>query len=409
MAKRGSGSQYRKVETNLYLRGRIYYARYTDSAGKEHWASLRTSKLSEARKLRNQIVGKRDGLQDVRKRFGLGSVEDERAVPKVKEAAEKFITSLRAKGRPGTTTIAQYERVIASWIVPELGQRILSDVSSDDVEAFIAKVRRSPCKKGKNRSPGPTQTKTIFQLLKRIFRYALRKRLYVGANPCDLEREDVPKGNSPRSEVLSDKERDALLDELAKLEGHNRQLYYIASVQFFAGLSIGEACGLRWDDINLSPEAPTLSVRRLFDREENANDTGGALKNPFREATVPIGDHLASVLRLWKLEQGGGEWLFPSTLGTARKKFSEADRRKLKAAQRAAGITRNIVPHDYRATFGTALYEASCDPKITQRLLRHGSIQTTMRVYVRDRRQAELRDGVNAVRPGPRQALKSVD
>lgn len=94
------------------------------------------------------------------------------------------------------------------------------------------------------------------------------------------------------------------------------------------------------------------------------------------------------------------QFLFPSTLIRKQHRWhttDEAIAKQMRAAVRAAGITKRVTPHTLRHAFATHAMQAGNDPRTVQDLLGHESLETTM-IYL----HGDAARGVSPLDAGPR-------
>ena len=130
----------------------------------------------------------------------------------------------------------------------------------------------------------------------------------------------------------------------------------ILNLAVYAGLRACEIAQLRADDIGADP--PLIRVRE---------SKGGG------ESTVPVSPVLASVLGRCPLPRAG--WLFPARRGgghVSRSRICQLANGYL----RSLGIEHTL--HTLRHAYGTAIYRATKDLRVTQELMRHRSVQSTV-------------------------------
>ncbi len=169
----------------------------------------------------------------------------------------------------------------------------------------------------------------------------------------------MPKVPEKLPVVLSGSEVEALL-------GAVRKLMYRAVLMtaYGAGMRIGEACGLRVEDVQ--------SQRMLL----HIHDGKGG-----RERYVMLSSRLLVALRAYWRESDPkprGPYLFPGSRPD-RPVSKESVRTVLRKAAEQVGITKKVTPHTLRHSFATHLLEAGTDIRTIQVLLGHKSIQTTTR------------------------------
>jgi site-specific recombinase XerD len=138
-----------------------------------------------------------------------------------------------------------------------------------------------------------------------------------------------------------------------------RPVYRMAfTMMYSCGLRLGEACGIRREDIDEA--RMTVLVH------------GKGKKDRF----VPLPHRTLELLREYWLKVPACPWLFPK-LGTHipvnRACLDPAFRR----ARQDAGINKSATPHSLRHAFATHLLEKGIDLRVIQVLLGHSSVSTT--------------------------------
>lgn len=167
------------------------------------------------------------------------------------------------------------------------------------------------------------------------------------------------------------------------------RLYGLFLIFFQYGLRRGEACGLRWKDIDF--EQNIIRVRQQVYPVGNVYKIG-ELKTPQSRRDLALTDHLKEVLMKEYERRGrpfGNELLYVSVRG------NHLDGRSLlQFFQRSAweADLKPITLHEIRHTVATALKDNGVPPKEAQAILGHSSIITTLEIYthvsVDDKRKA---------------------
>jgi integrase len=176
------------------------------------------------------------------------------------------------------------------------------------------------------------------------------------------------------------------------------------------GLRLGEALGLKWEDLDL--EAATLRVRRQLQRRR----AGGSLvldevKSPTSRRLIHLGSVACEALR--RLQTGqkeqrlatGAAWVDTGLVFTTAKGTPVEQGRVSHHFKRT--LTRAELPrvriHDLRHTAASLMLEQGENPKVVQEMLGHASITLTLGTYshvlptmhrqAADRLDARLRTG----------------
>lgn len=176
-----------------------------------------------------------------------------------------------------------------------------------------------------------------------------------------------------RKATLSAAEVQRLLEAAAAPE-RPRWVRPILLLMLSTGCRIGEATGLRWDDIDEA--AGVIIIRRTV------SENTGRVNKPKsgRTRRAPLHDAVRQALRTWRrhllaeqapgLDQG---WVFPAPRGRVTRRLPRSAatvRLQLDHAAEAAGLER-VLPHDLRRTHVDAARRASTDPIVTRSLVGH--------------------------------------
>ena len=199
------------------------------------------------------------------------------------------------------STAAGYRTYIVKDITPLLGNVRLGNVTPSHVDALLRKLRDD--------GRGPTVVRRIHAVLRSALGDAKRRRL-VGHNAA--QDVDLPRVTSKLVEPWEPSELAAFLDHVT---GH--RLGAVFEVLAFAGLRRGEACALRWKDVDL--------VNGMITVRSNLVQVGGTFveglpKTRKGERRVDIGGRTIGALLAQQLTQEAErEWIgLPPADGSTR-------------------------------------------------------------------------------------------
>ena len=174
-------------------------------------------------------------------------------------------------------------------ILPNFGDKNISDISSDDVYNFIELKQ--------NEGLSVRYISDIIILMKSLFRYAVT--IYRIFNPMD--RVSLPKKKASEIELLDESEQKKLQEYVA--DNHNRTTMGVA-LSMSTGIRIGELCGLQWQDIDL--EKRILTVRKTVQRIQCKNGlrkTKLIITDPKSESSrrsIPLTESMVGFLKEFK-------------------------------------------------------------------------------------------------------------
>jgi integrase len=293
---------------------------------------------------------------------------------------ESWLESKRYSIRP--STYANYRKGI-SWLPADLQKRPLDKLTPAHIQTAYADMLN-----------GGLSPRSV-QLSHGIVRAALRRATHqalIPFNPTDDV--DAPRRGRYELRVLTAEEAQRLFETsgavLSREDGSTdiaEPLHALWVTLTSTGLRIGEALGLKWNDLNLDDR--TLTVRRAIQRQPGKGlvfvdpKTAAARRNLKLTATATEalrGHRTRQVANRLHL---GGLWqdhnmVFASDFGTPLDP-SNANHRFHEALDRA-GLPR-VRLHDLRHTAATLMLTAGIHPKVVQETLGHSNITQTLSTY----------------------------
>jgi integrase len=260
------------------------------------------------------------------------------------------------------STLATDRGRIERHIKPLLGKRLITEISSTDIERFMRDVA-----KGKTRADIKTKkwgraiveggkgtaTRTV-GLLGGIFSFAVRRKLRADNPVRGVKRYADNKGER----FLSAKELATLGEVLRAFEadGANRSALAIIRLLTFTGARKGEIAGLKWSEVDLE-----RSCLRLSDSKTGAK-------------VIPLGPPALAILsELTPVE--GSPFVFPAEAGGNAFQGTEKIWRKV----RVAAKLKDVRIHDLRHSFASVGLAGGDALPIIGKLLGHSDVKTTAR------------------------------
>lgn len=247
----------------------------------------------------------------------------------------------------------------AKALFPHFTGRLLADIGAQEVRAYIAH------RLAQGRQPGCINRE--LGLMSGAMRWAKEELEWDIGNPW---RTRFLRESPPRTRFLSREEAAALIAAADGLQKAPHLGDYLR-LMLATGLRPGEALGLTWDRVDLS--------RRLIRFQIGDQKNGQA-------STIPLNDTARAALlgraRFRASHCPGSPWVFCNHQGA---RFLEV-RTGFETACRLAGIE-DLHPHDLRRTFGSWLVQSGIGIDRVSKLLRHGDVGLTARVYAHLRPQ----------------------
>lgn len=275
-------------------------------------------------------------------------------------------------------TLSTYRGYTETWIVPTLGRRKVRDLRPDHVRAMHEAMRQA--------GRSETTTRQAHMILRKALADAVHERR-IPYNPAEVVK--APRAAKVTHGVLSELEARALLALLT--EYGDDGLWWVTSrylVALVQGLRQGEALGLRWEHVDLTPGREVLHLRQAIQRQKGNGLVVVPLKT--KESVgegrdVPLLAEVAYALhRHRETAPDGYVW------GGERPMDPRRDWDVWKGLLWSAGCEDHPL-HAARATSASVLDAAGVSLKTIAEILGHSQITTawTHYVYSDDRQKRE--------------------
>ena len=303
----------------------------------------------------------------------LGKVQQSLPLPAERQTVAQYLTfwlTHSAQTRLQPRTFASYCQVIRTHIAPLLGHRPLAKLSPEHVQQWL-----------NERHASGLSARTC-QYARAILRSALAQALkwnLVGRNVAQLV--DPP---ASQKHEITPFDVDQARTLLATTSGH--RLAALFSVAVAMGLRLGEALGLRWEDVNF--EDGVLRLRVALQRIDGALVLTDVKSRRSRRGLVMPATVLAALKthRVRQLEQrlaAGDRWSDTGLVFTTRHgKALDARNvsRQFHKILTAAGLP-SIRFHDLRHTAASLLLAQGVEPLTIMEILGHSQVSLTLDTY----------------------------
>lgn len=360
----GTGTIYQRA--NKTWVGKIYLGR--DETGKEKFKYLSGKTEGEVkRKIReyNQSGAKIDA-----KKISLGD----------------YLLNWLQTYKKGTVKLSSYdalENTIRNQIIPNIGMIQLQQISSDDIQSFLNKLKEED---GYSHST----VKKAHDCLHAALLHATIKK-DIADNPMLLVKmPDKKLFQTKEIRFFTEEECRRIVEESSRRHGTGTPVYIYGDAYVLmlnTGIRLGEAIGLKKTDWDEAGE--TLHIQRniqsVFNRDENGNRITGkrlisnTTKTYSGDRVIPLNRAASDALERLCRQHMDSEYIICSSKGNVvpPERLERTFCRMLKNI----GISQTGT-HSLRHTFASILFANGTDVKTVSELLGHASIQITLNTYV---------------------------
>ncbi|WP_018788779.1 site-specific integrase [Micromonospora sp. CNB394] len=291
--------------------------------------------------------------------------------------AKLWLDEITAEERVTPQTISRYEISVRVSIEPALGELRIREATAGRLDRFLRKVAEDR----------PSAAKGAKVVLGQMFALAVRRGALT-ANPV----RDTGRLRNPRRKVVAlevkqmNEVREAIRRWQQPAPGKSGprptgDLADIVDLMLATGARIGEILALRWEDLDLAAERPTLTIcgtivylkgKGFFRQEWTKTDAG------FRTVVLPrfaVGMLMGRKLNVADNPHDAifasrrDTWLSPQNV-----------RRQWRQARADAGLEW-VTPHTFRKTVAT-LIDKEADAKSAAAQLGHATEQVTNKHYI---------------------------
>lgn len=284
----------------------------------------------------------------------------------LREASETFLDGMRSgaivtrRGLPYRySVIRNYDQALARYVLPDLGGRKLTDISTVDLQLLVERLRKTRL--------SPSTIRGAINPLRAIYRRAVQLGI-AAENPTISV--TLPTGSSKR---IHAGDPASAAQMIAAVEDRDQCAWALA---YYGGLRLGELRALRCEDVDEAEGV--IHVRRSWD--PNVGEI--APKSDAGTRDVPI----LALLKPY-LEAQRAQCLWSNVPGalllgkTERTPFGpKAFAMRSTKAWEVAGLPR-VTTHQARHSFASFLIAAGADVKTLTTLMGHGSARMSLDTY----------------------------
>jgi integrase len=270
-------------------------------------------------------------------------------------------------------TARGYKALLERHVLPALGKKQLKNVRPADIERIYIRMAEQGLS-------GTTRLH-VHRVLAEVLSEAVRRGKLV-SNPCSRERMRAPRQQPHTIHPPTPQEVGRLIKA-----AEGTRIEALLPLLAYTGLRVGEALGLRWQDVDL--DAELLHVRQV--RKQREEKDYGLPKTDRSRRTVDLAPALVTALRKHR-EKQFAFYLEHGFVPTHDLVFTEVSREGVvgmthdnvaatwKRVRKMANVP-NVRLHDLRHFAATTMIDAGVPLTNVSEILGHGQTSTTANIY----------------------------
>lgn len=299
-------------------------------------------------------------------------------------------------------TFANYKYMYKQYVEADFGKLKVTDIKRTDVRAFYNYLVDTQHLRANT-------VDCVHTVLHQLFDMALEDD-YLRYNPSDNALKELRKAHNADNEkrkALTCEQQELFEDFLAK-SGQYNKWYPIFVTLLWTGMRVGEATGLRWQDVNFDAGIINVNHTLVFYSKREKGGCTFAINTPKTESgkrIIPMLPKVREALLMEKQYQeeagisckavidGYTDFIFLNRFGETQHQgtLNKALQRIIrdcnyaildKKADGEPALLPKFSNHSLRHTFATRMCEADVNVKAMQAVLGHADIDTTMDIYV---------------------------
>ena len=286
------------------------------------------------------------------------------------EISEQWLYSVRQSVKE--STYSHYQYTMRHYLLPVFGNFKVNMLDEKILEQGLLEVITPT--KGMQRTLGATMAQECLSILRRICKYAAHFHLI---RPLEISVK-LPQKDS-KATLPFTKEEQKKLQAFVMDSPTPRKIGLLLGFQL--GLRIGEICGLKWGDFDLSTGIVTIqrTVSRISCENGHTKIIVQSAKTKNSNRAIPLPKSLIRVLKLLSENFSSETWFLS---GNEEKPVEpRCYRKSIHGYLKKAGV-HQAHPHMLRHTFATTCLQAHCDIKTLSELLGHANADITLKRYV---------------------------
>ena len=206
-------------------------------------------------------------------------------------------------------TVENYLGTIRNIKKHPLAERKLKNVTSEHLQSFFDLLSFGGVHPDGKEKKGYSKDyiHSFSAVMQQSFRFAVFPKQYITFNPMQYIK---LRYQTDEVDLFSDEDMDGNIQPISR-EDYERLLAYLKKknpaailpiqIAYYAGLRIGEACGLAWQDVNLEEQCLTIRRSIRYDGSKRKYIIGPTKRKKVR--VVDFGDTLVEIFRNARKEQ----------------------------------------------------------------------------------------------------------
>ena len=263
------------------------------------------------------------------------------------------------------SSYASYQYKVEHYILPPLGECLLSQLNSELIQRFVTDLRKQ--------NLSVNTIKTILSIFKQGINSAMEAE-YIIENPFDGVK--VPSEQKSKVKALS-LEAQRQIEEISQKNPNGLPTF----LALYTGMRIGEISGLQWSDIDFERDA--ILVSHTYQRMPLSQGTQktqlslSKAKSTSSERMIPLGKTTKNMLLDWRSKTPDSRFVFENNGHPVEPRLLTYHFKKIMTE---IGMP-DIHFHQLRHTFATRCLEAQENIAVILAILGHNSVKTTLDIY----------------------------